>query len=132
MLVSAIAVQSPPTVTIVGTDYAFQVPAWIHAGPTLLAFENHGTVRHEMSIVRVKAGISADSVLQELAKGSPKRNFIDGQGALIVAAPGAPSGPKLWLDLERGRTYLVLCTLKNAPDQPAHLSLGMMGKFRPE
>jgi hypothetical protein len=118
-------------VTIVGTDYAFQIPTRIRPGPTLIAFENHGTVRHEMAIALLKPGVSVDTVLQGLARGTPRRGFVDGQAALIVAAPGEAPGPRLWLNLQRGRVYLVSCILRDAPDKPPHVTLGMMGRFSP-
>lgn len=121
-----------PTVTITGSDYAFQIPAHIRAGETLLAFENHGTVRHEMSIALLKAGVAADSVIEAITQGARRRDVIDGQGALIIGKPGEQPGPRLWIDLQKGRTYLVLCTLRDTPEQPPHVSMGMIGSFRPE
>jgi len=120
-----------PTVTIVGTDYAFQIPSQIRPGPTFFVFENHGTVRHEMAISLLRPGVSVDSALQGLARGTRRRDFVDGQAALIVAAPGEAPGPRLWLDLQRGRIYLVSCVLRDAPDKPPHVTLGMMGSFSP-
>ena len=102
------------------------------AGATLLAFENHRTVRHEMSVALLKVGLAPDSVLQAITRGTRRRDFVEGQAALIIAAPGEPSGPRLWLNLQKGRTYVVLCTLRDSPDQPQHTSLGMIGSFRPD
>src|SRR5690348_8285037 len=86
----------PQAVLVSGTDYAFQVPAHIRAGETLFSFENRGTVRHELSIILVKQGFDTDSVMAGIVAGSPRRNFVDGQGALIVARPGEPPGPRIW------------------------------------
>src|SRR2546425_427305 len=88
----------PQAVLVVGTDYAFQVPEHIRAGETLFTFENRGTVRHEMSIVLLKEGFQSDSVLAGIVAGSPRRSFVEGQGALIVARPGEPPGPRLWMN----------------------------------
>ena len=130
-LLSSPPPRSLPVVTIVGTDYAFQIPARIRPGPTLIAFENRGTVHHEMAIALLRPGVSVDSALQGLARGTRRRDVIEGQAALIVAAPGEAPGPRLWLDLHRGRTYLVSCILRDAPDKPPHVTLGMMGSFSP-
>ncbi len=129
---AAVPSRPPQNVRVVGTDYAFELPRGIRAGETLFAFENHGTVRHEMSIALLKDGVVLDSVLQGLVTGARRRDFVDGQAALIVAAPGEPPGPQLWLDLQRGRTYLVVCTLRDAPDRPPHTMLGMVSSFRAE
>lgn len=132
--VAGLGVSLPPpqAVLVVGTDYAFQVPERIRAGETLFTFENRGTVRHEMSIILVKEGFQSDSVLAGIVAGSPRRNFVEGQGALIIARPGEPPGPRLWMDLQTGRTYLVLCTLKDTPDAKPHVMLGMIASFRVE
>ena len=119
-------------VLVVGTDYAFQLPEHIRAGETLFTFENRGTVRHEMSIVLLKEGFQSDSVLAGIVAGSPRRNFVEGQGALIIGRPGEPPRPRLWMNLQAGRTYLVLCTLKDTPDAKPHVMLGMGTSFRAE
>lgn len=125
--------RSPPqAVLVVGTDYAFQLPDQIRPGETLFAFENRGSVRHEMSIVQLKAGFQSDSVLAAIVAGSPRRNFVDGQGALIIGRPGELPGPRLWMDLQSGRTYLVLCTLRDTQDAKTHVMLGMFASFRVE
>jgi len=124
---------SPPqAVLVVGTDYAFQVPAHIRSGETLFTFENRGTVRHEMSIVLLKEGFESDSVVAAIVAGSPRRNHVDGQGALIVARPGDPPGPRLWMNLQTGRRYLVLCVLKDTPDAKPQVMLGMVATIRVE
>src|SRR5258706_4327107 len=51
-------------VAVVGSDYAFiQFPATIAAGPTRFSFENRGNVRHEMSVVLLKAGVTVEDVM---------------------------------------------------------------------
>lgn len=130
---SAAAPPGPPQmVRIVGTDYAFQLPAHVRAGETIFTFENRGTVRHEMSLALLKRGFGRDSILASLAAGSPRRNWLDGQAPLIVSRPGDQPGPGLWLDLEAGRTYLVICTLRDSPEARPHVAMGMIGSFRVE
>ena len=132
--VAAITAAEPPpqAVLIVGSDYTFQVPAHIRAGETLFSFENRGTVRHEMSLVLVKEGFERDSVLAGIALGAPRRNWVDGQGALVIGRPAEPSGPRIWMHLLAGRTYLVLCSLKDTPEAKPHVMLGMVASFQVE
>jgi hypothetical protein len=85
-----------------------------------------------MSLPLLKEGFGVDSVLASVAAGSPKRNWLDGQAPLIVSRPKDPPGPGIWLNLETGRTYLILCTLHDTPDSPPHVMLGMMSRFRVE
>src|SRR4051812_11463360 len=90
----------PQNIRITGTDYAFQVPEHIRAGEALFSFENRGSVRHEMSLVLLKRGVITDTVLSQIANGGRRRDFVDGQGALIISAPGESPGPQVWLNLE--------------------------------
>lgn len=124
--------RAPQRVRIVGTDYAFQLPEHIRAGETIFTFENRGSVRHEMSLALLKPGFDRDSILASLVGGSPRRNWMEGQAPLIVSRPGDPPGPGLWLDLQAGRTYLVICTLRDTPDARPHIAMGMVGSFRVE
>ena len=64
--VGILTAQSPNSVTIKAVDYAFESPDTIPAGPTLFTFENHGTVRHEVAISRLKAGHSFAEVTATL------------------------------------------------------------------
>ena len=127
------APQRPPRlVRITGTDYAFHIPDHIRAGETIFTFENRGSVRHEMSLALVKAGVGPDSIFTTLVAGSARRDWLEGQAPLIVSRPGDHPGPGLWLDLQAGRTFLVLCTLRDTANARPHLMMCMIGKFRVE
>lgn len=116
-------------VTIVATDYAFNVPDQPLAhGVTEFTFENHGAVRHEMNLVRLKPGVTLDSALHA-APGPARRALVEG-GGVLFAEPGARSPYQLLVDLTAGRTYVLLCTFQDAPDKPAHLALGMFAGFQ--
>lgn len=130
----AAAARSGPlqSVRITGTDYAFQVPEHIRAGETVFTFQNRGAVRHEMSLALLKEGVALDSVLASVVAGSARRNWLDGQAALIVSRPADPPGPGVWLNLEAGRTYLVICTLRDTPEAQPHVMMGMVSSFRVE
>jgi hypothetical protein len=126
---------SPPQlheVSISATDYAFQLPARIDAGMTAFSFENRGAMRHEMTLLLLKQNSSSDSAVKLLTGGAPLRNLVDGQVGLIVSGPHEIPGPKLLLDVKKGRTYFVVCNLKDAPDKPAHVTMGMFAKFVPD
>lgn len=57
----------PQAITIVGVDYAFQLPPHVTHGPTLITFENRGSVRHMLAIARLKDSVSIDSALHSMA-----------------------------------------------------------------
>jgi len=115
------------TVTVVGTDYAFAVPPILRHGPTAFTFENHGRVRHEMNLAALKQGITLDSVLHA-DLGPARRALVEG-GGLLLAEPGERSPYQLLADLTAGRTYILVCTLRDAPDKPPHTQLGMFASF---
>lgn len=124
------ATESPRRVTIVGTDYAFvQLPDTLRAGPTAIGFENRGNVKHEMSVVRLRPGVSVQQVLERGPGAASSRVLADQLLGVLVARPGEASGGQLLVDLQPGRRYLVICTLRDAPDARQHMALGMIGSF---
>ncbi|MBA3646384.1 MAG: hypothetical protein H0W63_09420 [Gemmatimonadaceae bacterium] len=109
------------------------MPSKLRPGLTLFAFRNVGTVRHEMSVARIKAGFTPDSVFADIKAGSKRRNFVDGMAAIVIGAPGEdPARARVAFDLRKGETYIVICTLKDNPDAPQHVMLGMFASFRVE
>lgn len=125
---------TPPArqVAIIGQDYAFQAPATLPAGPATITFENHGAVAHELSIARLRPGITMDSALAGVRAGATPDSFIDGTVGILVARPGHPSLGALHVDLAAGRTYALVCQFQDAPDQPPHMAKGMIGSIRVE
>jgi hypothetical protein len=129
LVLSSCPSQTTHHVTIVGTDYAFDIPAPLPAGVTAFAFENRGQQRHEMGLVRLKPGITIDSVLA-VERGPNRRVLLDvNTGGILFADPGQLSVDRLLVRLEVGRTYLVICNFRDAPDKPEHSVLGMAAGF---
>ena len=123
--------QEPARVATAGVDYAFvQLPTTLASGPTLFSFENRGTKRHEMSIVLLKQGIAPDSLLATKPASVTGRAVSDSIIGLLLARPGERSGGQLYANLISGRTYVVICTLRDTPDARPHMELGMVGSFR--
>jgi hypothetical protein len=117
---------------VVGTEYTFvQLPTTLGAGPMLFAFENHGLKRHEMSVVLLKPGVAVDSLIAGGRVGAVgSRAVSDSIIGLLLARPCERSGGQLYVNLVRGRTYLVICTLRDTPDARPYAELGMVGSFR--
>lgn len=122
----------PAHVAVVGTDYAFiQLPSIIRAGPTSFSFENRGTKRHEMSIALLKPGVVAESLSVAGEPGAVgSRAVSDSIVGILIARPGERSGGQLLAYLIAGRTYVVICTLKDTPEARQHAVLGMIGSFQ--
>jgi len=115
--------QSPRAVTVIGLDYAFQAPDTLPAGSVALSLLNRGTVRHELLFFL----LNEDRTLGELLRSTTiqDRLSLGRLVGLIVAEPGQPAGAQLVVDLARGRSYVFLCVLRDAPDKPPHSAMGM-------
>jgi hypothetical protein len=84
-----------------------------------------------MSIALLKLGVAPDSLLalgERASVGS--RAVSDSIIGLLLARPGEQSGGSLYANLVSGRTYVVICTLRDTPDAHQHADLGMRGSFR--
>ena len=113
-----------------GLDYAFEGPDTLPAGPVLIGFENVGEVRHELVLVRLTEGVTLDSLLVSV-QNDPANYFqlVDALGGVLVAAPGQNSWGKLYVELEQGKTYVLVCNFVDGEDQPQHHELGMFDSF---
>lgn len=128
--IEAQRVDSVAHVSIVGTDYAFtKVPTTLAPGRTVIAFENKGTVRHELSIARLRPGVTVQQILDAGPGAASGKQFTDQVIGILIARPGESSGGELLVTLEPGRRYLVICTLRDAPDAKQHSAMGMVASF---
>jgi hypothetical protein len=109
----------------VGLDYAYQAPTTLPAGLTAFAFENHGKVRHELAILRLKPGVTADSLTHVIDSAPARRALTEGAGVLF-AEPGQSSLGRLLVELTAGRTYILFCNFQDMPDKPRHMMMGMI------
>ena len=124
------AFPEPARVTVAGNDYAFvQIPTTIRAGPTLFSFENRGRVRHEMSVMLLRPGVTVQQVLERGPGAASSRELSASLIGLLIARPGESAGGQLFVKLESGQRYLVICTLKDPPDGKPHAQLGMITSF---
>ena len=125
------ATPEPPRIVVVGNDYAFvQFPQTIASGKTVFAFRNEGHVRHELSIALLRPGITVQDAMAAIGKGDMGPLLRgDTVVGILIARPGESSGGELLTDLISGRTYVVVCTLKNSPDAEPHTTLGMYTSF---
>lgn len=120
----------PNEVTVVGVDYAFAAPDSLSSGPTAIAFENRGEVRHEMILVRLKEGVTLAEVLEAAQGGGDPEDYTEGGPGILIAGPGQTAASRLLVDLLPGRTYALVCNFRDEPDAPPHTALGMTASFR--
>jgi plastocyanin len=120
-------------IDVVAHDYAFDpLPARISGGPTVFTFANQGTVQHEVSLVRLKDGVTADSLLKVVKAGGRRGDVVERSIGILIAGPGKSPDGRLWVDLRPGSSYVLLCTLRDKPDAQPHAMLGMYAAFKPQ
>ncbi len=138
-----LAIQAPPVaaqtrveakqIDVVATDYAFvSLPPHISAGPTIFAFTNQGRVQHELAIGRLRPGVTPEEAAKAIIGGAKRGEFVERSVGILIAGPGKKPDGRLLVDLLPGISYIVLCGLKDAPESPTHLMLGMYTGFRAE
>jgi len=120
---------APRTDSIVGLDYAFKYPATLAPGHHSLVFENRGKVRHEMVLMRLKTGVTTDSVLKVARTNGNTDALIDDAPGLLTAIPGKTSLGRLEVDLLAGREYTLACFFADSANAPPHVALGMYGRI---
>jgi plastocyanin len=125
--------RDPQQIDVVANDYAFTpLPSRIQAGPTVFTFANNGKVQHEMSIARLSSGTTIEDLLKISKEGGRFRDVVERSVGILIAGGGKRPDGRLWVDLQPGATYVVLCNLKDRQDAPPHMSLGMYATFKPE
>lgn len=112
-------------VTVVGTDYAFQMPDTLTAGLTAFAFENQGQVRHELGITRLQEGVTLGDVFGDTL-GVPQDSLYGPDVGVLFSRPGEEPAGRLLTDLEAGGTYLVWCDFRDSLDARRHSQMGMI------
>ena len=132
---AVLAAPSPPSrsvarnVRVVALDYAFQSPDTLAAGMATFSLENRGKVLHEVFIARLSRTVS----VADFARASQQLGFrelakahTDGiPPGVIFALPGETSPARLSIALERGRTYMLFCNLRDTPEAQRHNAMGM-------
>jgi len=117
---------APQTVTVVATDYHFDLPATLAAGPTTFTIVNHGREAHHLQLERLEQGHSLADFLAALKKGGPPPAWAVDVGGPNAADPGGRSLPAT-VELRPG-TYAALCVIPGADGIP-HAMKGMVQQF---
>ena len=119
-----------PEIRILASDFAYvDVPPVVRHGFTYFSFKNGGKVRHEMSLLRLEPGIGvSDAIQNEKAGGKGRGKFFKTVG-LLIEPPGGSTIGWLAMELRRGETYVLICSLRDKPDAPQHFDLGMYSAF---
>ena len=108
-------------------EYRYSGPAKAKAGKVAVILSNIGEESHEMAIVRLKEGVTANEVLSAEAAGKDPSALIadDAVGGVPPVAPDATGVANL--ELTPG-TYSYACFI-DAPDGEPHAKKGMFGEL---
>lgn len=109
-------------ISVVASDYAFDMPATVPAGLTTIRFSNKGKELHHVYLVKVEKGKKPDDVLAFFKAGGPPPKWMKPVGGPNAPAPGDET--VFTSNLEAG-DYVALCVIPS-PGGPPHVMKGMM------
>lgn len=110
-----------PEVTVVTSEYGFDLPATLPAGPTVLHLSNRGKAVHHVTLVRLDEGRHLADVLTALGKPLPLPRWAVPVGGPNAVMPGGSS--RALVDLQPGH-YALVCLVPD-PDGKPHFMKGM-------
>jgi hypothetical protein len=124
---------SPPPVnedTVIATEYAFQYPRELTAGPHSIVFRNAGKVRHEINIDMLAKGVTLARFRAVEKTGAKVDSLLDKGVGVLHTYGGQSALGRLTFDVVAGREYLIGCYFKNDEKSPEHYALGMFGSIK--
>lgn len=106
-------------------DFAFDMPAEIHAGQQTWRVVNEGPQPHELSLIKLAEGKTFDDVMAFMQNpaGAPPFTDVGGMQALDKDAVGYVS-----MNLQAGN-YVALCFVPDPASHKAHAEMGMIKAF---
>lgn len=115
------------TVSVTATDFAFEHPANIQAGPVELQLTNRGKTQHVLILARANPGATLDEAREALLSGEPPRgtppySFVPGVAEVSPGQAGNSSQV-----LQAGQ-YIMICPIPDADGTP-HFAKGMVSTF---
>jgi hypothetical protein len=138
LIVGAWPSATPPRVIhLIANEYAFIAPEVTRAGPTTFTLENRGAKFHEVLVGLLRPGAGAAEIVAAHKQGVGFRQlaqyYLDGDASgALFAGPGKTSAAGLTIDLQRGRSYVLVCQLRDSVGAVQHASLGMFRILRVE
>lgn len=109
-------------VTVTASDFHFDAPDQVSAGPTTFRLVNNGPSPHHVQLIRLEQGKTAADFIAALKAGGPPP-----QWAILAGGPNPPevgSSTSATVALEPGN-YVMVCFIPG-PDGVPHLMKGMV------
>ena len=133
----ALAQRPSPVVQVIGHDYALLAPDSIRAANQItFEFDNQGKRDHELIIGLLRQGMGANEIVATHQKGAIgfrqlQNEYLDGAVVgMLYAAPGTRSPARLTVPALPGRSYALLCQLRDSVGMQQHVVLGMFKVVR--
>ncbi len=118
------------TIDVTASEFAFDMPDMgpFAAGMTTINLGNSGKEPHQMQVVRLHDGVTAEQFNAAVATGEDAKigavaDFVGGTNAV---SPGVTASAKV--DLPAGE-YAALCFIPSPTDNKAHMTKGMVMPF---
>ncbi len=108
----------PPVVTVVASDYRFELPATLPAGLTIFRLVNRGKQAHHLALLRVPTGRTLAQVRAALSRGGAEPRWLRDEGGPNALDPG--NAAEVAVDLEPGR-YVLACFIPARDGEPSLL-----------
>ena len=130
------AQRASPVVLVIANDYALVAAESIHADNQItFEFDNQGKKDHELIIGLLRQGMGPKDIVATHQKGANFRQlqneYLDGAAVgMLYAAPGTKSPARLSVPALTGRSYVLLCQLRDSAGMPQHILLGMFKVVR--
>ena len=127
-LLAACAPQEPPapnTLTVVASDFGYDVPEQIPAGVTTITMVNDGAEPHHAVLAKIESGKTVEELSAEYEAENYWPDYVAYVGGPGDAPPGGSSS--ITLSLEPGR-YVLVCFIPS-PDGAMHFMKGMIREF---
>lgn len=127
---SALHQRAPQVVHVTAQDFSFIAPDSIRGGQLVLEFENRGQRDHELIVGLLRPGTTGADIIATHQKGLTFRKlqdaYLDGAAVgMLYAAPGTRSPARLTVPTIAGRSYILLCQLRDSVGAQSHALLGM-------
>lgn len=113
-----------PSVMVMASDYAFQMPDTIPAGITSFRLMNHGKELHHLTLVRLAEGMTPAD-LARMQPNAPLPAGLTFEGGPNYSVPGGAI--EAVVDLKPGN-YAAICAIPS-PDGVVHMAKGMVHSF---
>ncbi|GEM_PF-2760458 len=114
--VAAAPAAAPQQVTITATEYAFDAPVQVDAGPVAVTYQNNGKASHNLKVWQLKEGKTLDDVKAARTADALFALVAAAYGGMSMTQPGASQHAVL--DLPAGQLVLLSATRSTADGVP--------------